>query len=243
MLLFTNTKYGWRTPPHHLVPSVFRHRHPHVRPTSWLTHGQPGKPSHVPTCCGRGGGILEPHLCRNAPQQQATLVFLPVCRQPTNHANRTTRTTPPFRTFLAKEFYIDTITLADEPGNDFLGFSINLNTRSIRYKPPDSPSQFLHPASASPTTMVIRSSLDSRKHLARRLAYPQREVQVALQQLRDLWNVTLSHTVLPGYAPTRLISFDKNACFRTFHCLTRHCLIRPPLQHSGLFSLHLRHGR
>ena len=60
-------------------------------------------------------------------------------------------TTPPFRAFLAKEFYIDTITLADEPGNDFLGFSINLNTRSIRYKPPDSPSQFLHPASASPT--------------------------------------------------------------------------------------------
>ena len=151
-------------------------------------------------------------------------------------------TTPPFRTFLAKEFYIDTITLADEPGNDFLGFSINLNTRSIRHKPPDSPSQFLHPASASPT-MVIRSSLDSRKHLARRLAYPQREVQVALQQLRDLWNVTLSHTVLPGYAPTRLISFDKNACFCTFHCLTRQCLIRPPLQHSGLFSLHLRHGR
>ena len=50
-----------------------------------------------------------------------------------------------FRNFLHAGFYVQPVNLVDEPGQDFLGFVINVNQRTIQFIPPSSTAQSLHP--------------------------------------------------------------------------------------------------
>ena len=92
----------------------------------------------------------------------------------------------PFPVLLDPGFYGPFIILEEEPGQEFLGFKIELDPFEIQYNPPTSINQIIFPFSASPPS-ILHNRFLSRAHIISRGAFPQSQVFRGLDALTALY--------------------------------------------------------
>ena len=86
---------------------------------------------------------------------------------------------PGIRLFLSSHFYGGNIVLEDEPAFDFVGFSLDIPDRVIRYNRSCQAKDLLSHLSASREAMLV-SGILARAHTIKKCAFPPEQVQADL---------------------------------------------------------------